>query len=193
MRRVVVTGLGMVTALGTNAQKTWERIKAGETGVSYIEAFDTTEMPVKIAAEIKDFDPTNYGIEKKEIKKLARNTQFAIAATKMALEDANFKITEENAEKVGTIISSGIGGMEIFEEQYYSMIQKGPKRISPFTIPAMISNMAAGNVGIYFGAKGINKAVVTACAAGTNSVGDAFEAIKMGRAEVMIAGGTEAS
>ncbi|MGL6130834.1 MAG: beta-ketoacyl synthase N-terminal-like domain-containing protein, partial [Fusobacteriaceae bacterium] len=104
MRRVVVTGLGMVTALGTDAQTSWEKIKSGETGVTHIEAFDTTDMPVKIAAEIKNFNPIDYGIEKKEIKKLARNTQFAIAATKMALEDANFKITDENAERVGTIV-----------------------------------------------------------------------------------------
>lgn len=193
MRRVVVTGLGLVTSLGHSMEQTWKKLLNGDTGVGLIEAFDTTEMPVKIAAEVKDFDPTEYGIEKKEIKKLARNTQFAIAATKMALEDADFKITEENADNVGVIVSSGIGGIEIFEEQYSSMMEKGVKRLSPFTIPAMISNMAAGNVGIYFGARGINKAVITACAAGTNSIGDAFEAIKYGRAEAMIAGGTEAS
>lgn len=183
----------MVTALGTDKDKTWNRIKAGETGVGLIESFDTTDMPVKIAAEVKDFDPIAFGIEKKEVKKLARNTQFAIAAAKMALEDAHFTITPENAERVGVIVSSGIGGMEIFEEQHGNMIEKGVKRISPFTIPAMIANMASGNIGIYFGAKGINKAVVTACAAGTNSVGDAFEAIRLGRADVMIAGGTEAT
>lgn len=193
MRRVVVTGIGLVSAVGLTKDETWTNIKNGETGLGYIESFDTTDMPVKIAAEVKSFDPTNYGIEKKEIKKLARNTQFAIAATKMALEDAKFEITEANAEKVGVIVSSGIGGIEIFEEQHRALVEKGFKRISPFTIPAMICNMAAGNIGIYFGAKGINKAVVTACAAGTNSIGDSFESIKLGRAEVMIAGGTEGS
>lgn len=193
MKRIVVTGIGIVSALGTTAEKTWNKIKAGETGVSNIEGFDTTDMPVRIAAEIKDFQPTEYGIEKKEVKKLARNTQFAIAATKMALEDSKFEITEENAENVGVIVSTGIGGIEVFEEQHTTLIQKGFKRLSPFTIPAMIANMASGNIAIYFGAKGINKTVVTACAAGTNSIGDAYEAIKMGRAEVMIAGGTEAS
>lgn len=193
MRRVVVTGLGVISSLGLTKELTWENIKNGESGVALIESFDTTDMPVKIAAAVKDFDPTNYGIEKKEIKKLARNTQFAIAATKMALEDAKFEITAENAEKVGVIVSSGIGGMEIFEEQHRALVEKGFKRLSPFTIPAMICNMAAGNVAIYFGAKGINKAVVTACAAGTNSIGDAFESIKLGRADVMIAGGTEAT
>ena len=193
MRRVVVTGVGAVSALGTSTEKTWSRLKAGEIGVSLIESFDTTDMPVKIAAEVRDFDPLEFGIEKKEVKKLARNTQFAIAATKMAIEDAKLVIDEKNADKVGVIVSSGIGGMEIFEEQHRVLIEKGFKRISPFTIPAMICNMAAGNIGIYFGAKGINKAVVTACAAGTNSIGDAFESIKLGRADVMIAGGTEAA
>lgn len=193
MRRVVVTGIGMVSSLGNSTQETWEKIKLGETGVDYITAFNTEDMPVKIAAEVKNFDPTQYGIEKKEIKKLARNTQFAIAASKMALEDSGLKIDESNREKIGVIVSSGIGGMEIFEEQHKTMLEKGVKRISPFTIPAMISNMAAGNVAIYFGAQGPNKAVVTACAAGTHSIGDAFETIKLGRADAMIAGGTEAA
>lgn len=193
MNRVVVTGIGLITALGTGIEKSWKRIVAGETGVGRIESYDSTDMPVQIAAEVKDFDAVEFGIEKKEVKKLARNTQFAIAATKMALEDSKLVIDENNAEDVGVIVSSGIGGIEIFEAQHQTMIEKGVKRISPFTIPAMIANMASGNIGIYFGAKGPNKSVVTACAAGTHSVGDAFEMIKNGRAKVMIAGGTEAS
>ncbi|MGL4533746.1 MAG: beta-ketoacyl-ACP synthase II [Fusobacteriaceae bacterium] len=193
MRRVVVTGIGMISSLGNSTKETWEKINLGETGVDYITAFDTENMPVKIAAEVKNFDPTQYGIEKKEIKKLARNTQFAIAASKMALEDSGLIIDETNRERVGVIVSSGIGGMEVFEEQHKTMLEKGVKRISPFTIPAMISNMAAGNVAIYLGAQGPNKAVVTACAAGTHSIGDAFETIKLGRADAMIAGGTEAA
>ncbi|MGL5049377.1 MAG: beta-ketoacyl-ACP synthase II [Fusobacteriaceae bacterium] len=193
MRRVVVTGIGMISSLGNSTKETWEKINLGETGVDYITAFDTENMPVKIAAEVKNFDPTQYGIEKKEIKKLARNTQFAIAASKMALEDSGLVIDETNRERVGVIVSSGIGGMEVFEEQHKTMLEKGVKRISPFTIPAMISNMAAGNVAIYLGAQGPNKAVVTACAAGTHSIGDAFETIKLGRADAMIAGGTEAA
>ncbi len=193
MNRVVVTGIGLITALGTGIEKSWKRIFAGETGVGRIESYDSTDMPVQIAAEVKDFDAVEFGIEKKEVKKLARNTQFAIAATKMALEDSKLVIDENNAEDVGVIVSSGIGGIEIFEAQHQTMIEKGVKRISPFTIPAMIANMASGNIGIYFGAKGPNKSVVTACAAGTHSVGDAFEMIKNGRAKVMIAGGTEAS
>lgn len=193
MNRVVVTGIGLITALGTGLEKSWKRILNGETGIDKITSYDTTDMPVQIAAEVKDFDPLDFGIEKKEIKKLARNTQFAIAATKMALADANFTIDEANADEVGVIVSSGIGGIEIFEAQHGTMLQKGVRRISPFTIPGMIANMAAGNVAIYFGAKGPNKAVVTACAAGTHSVGDAFEMIKSGRAKAMIAGGTEAA
>lgn len=193
MNRVVVTGIGLITALGTGIEKSWKRIIAGETGVGKIESYDATDMSVQIAAEVKDFDPIEFGIEKKEVKKLARNTQFAIAATKMALEDSKLVIDENNAEDVGVIVSSGIGGIEIFEAQHQAMLEKGVKRISPFTIPAMIANMASGNIGIYFGAKGPNKSIVTACASGTHSVGDAFEIIKNGRAKVMITGGTEAA
>ena len=192
VRRVVVTGIGLVTALGTGVEKTWKAIKEGKTGVGKIESFDATDNPVKVAAEVRDFDPTDFGIEKKEVKKLARNSQFAIAASKMAIEDSKLEITDENSEKVGVIVSSGIGGIEVMEQQHEVMLNKGIKRISPFTIPAMISNMAAGNVAIYTGAKGPNKAVVTACAAGTHSIGDAFETIKNGKADAMIAGGTEA-
>lgn len=191
MRRVVVTGLGLITSLGTGVEKSWEAIKSGECGIKEIASFDTTDSAIKIAGEVTDFDPTEFGIEKKEIKKLARNTQFAIAATKMALEDSGLVIDENNCTKVGTIVSSGIGGIEIFEDQHKNMLEKGVRRISPFTIPAMINNMASGNVGIYFGAKGPNKAVVTACAAGTHSIGDAYEMIKSGRTDAMIAGGTE--
>lgn len=192
-KRVVITGIGMITSLGNSAEETWKRINNGETGVDYIKAFDTTEMPVKIGAEVKDFDPTNYGIEKKEIKKLARNTQFAIAVTKMALEDSNFIIDDSNKESTGVIIGTGIGGIEVFEDQYTNMREKGFTRMSPFTIPAMIANMASGNVAIYYGAQGPNKSINTACSAGTHAIGDGFELIKNGRAKAMIVGGTEAS
>lgn len=191
MKRVVVTGLGLITALGTGLDKSWQKLIDGETGIDKIQSFDTTDMPVQIAGEVKDFNPLEFGIEKKELKKLARNTQFAIAATKMALEDADLKIDESNANDTGVIVSSGVGGIEVFCEQHQKMLEKGVRRISPFTVPAMISNMAAGNVAIYFGAKGPNKSVVTACAAGTHSIGDAYEIIKSGRAKIMIAGGAE--
>ena len=191
MRRVVVTGLGLITALGTGLEKSWTAIKEGKSGIKTIESFDTTNTPVKCAGEVRDFSPEDFGIEKKEVKKLARNAQFAIAASKMAQADSNLVIDETNAERVGVIVSSGIGGMEVFESQIETRLTKGNRRISPFTIPAIIANMAAGNVGIYLGAKGPNKAVVTACAAGTHSIGDAYETIKLGKADVMFAGGTE--
>lgn len=192
MKRVVVTGVGLISSLGIGTDESWNNLINGETGIDFITSYDTTDMPVKIAGEVKNFDPTAFGIEKKEVKKLARNTQFAIAATKMALEDANLKINEDNANDTGAIISSGIGGMEIFEEQHKTMLEKGVKRISPFTIPAMIANMSSGNIGIYFGAKGPNKTIVTACASGTHSVGEGFELIRHNRAKIMIVGGTEA-
>lgn len=191
MRRVVVTGLGLITSLGTGLEKSWGAIKKGKTGIKVIESFDTEDTPVKCAGEVRDFLPEDFGIEKKEIKKLARNTQFAIGAAKMALADSGLVVDENNSEKIGVIISSGIGGMEIFEAQYEAMLNKGVKRLSPFTIPGMIANMASGNVGIYLGAKGPNKSIVTACAAGTHSIGDAYEIIKLGKADVMFAGGTE--
>ena len=191
MKRVVVTGIGLITPLGIGTKESWDNIVAAKSGVGLVSAFDTSDMTVKIAAEVKGFDPLNYGIEKKEVKKLARNTQFAIAATSMALDDAKLKIDETNGDDIGVIVSSGIGGMEVFEEQHQNMLEKGIRRISPFTIPAMIANMAAGNVAIYFGAKGPNKCIVTACSSGTHSIGDAFEEIKLGKAKAMIAGGTE--
>lgn len=191
LKRVVVTGVGLITSLGTGVEKSWNGLIEGKTGIDKITAFDCTDFPSKVAGEVKDFNPEDY-IDKKEIKKLARYTQFAIAATKMALDDSGLVINEENAERVGVIVSSGIGGLEVLEEQHEKLLKDGPKRISPFMIPAMIENMGAGNVSIYFGTKGINKSVVTACASGTHSIGDAFEAIKAGRADAIIAGGTEA-
>ena len=193
MKRVVVTGLGLISSLGIGLEESWKKLIDGETGIDLITSYDTTDQPVRIAGEVKGFEPTDYGIEKKEVKKLARNTQFALAATKMALEDANFKIDETNADDVGVLVSAGVGGIEIMEEQYGAMLTKGYKRISPFTIPAMIENMAAGNIAIYYGAKGPNKSIVTACASGTHSIGDGFDLIRHGRAKAMIVGGTEAS
>ncbi len=192
MRRVVVTGIGLITPLGTGKEKTWKALINGECGIDKITAFDTAEHSVHIAAEVKDFNPEDF-IEKKELKKLGRFSQFAIAASKEALEDSGFKITEENAERVGTIIGSGIGGLDIIEQEVGKLVERGPKKVSPFYIPAAILNMASGNSSIYTGAKGPNKTVVTACASGTNSIGDAFQAIMLNKADVMIAGGTEAT
>jgi len=192
MRRVVVTGIGLITPLGTGKEKTWKNLLDGKCGIDKITAFDTSEHTVHIAGEVNDFNPEDY-IEKKEIKKLGRFSQFAIAATKEALADAKFEITPENAERVGTIIGSGIGGLDIIEQEITKLVEKGPKKVSPFYIPAAILNMASGNASIYVGAKGPNKTVVTACASGTNSIGDAFQAILLNKADVMIAGGTEAT
>lgn len=192
MKRVVVTGVGLISALGIGTDTTWDKLIAGETGIDKITSYDTTDMPVQIAGEVKGFEPTEFGIEKKELKKLARNTQFAIVASKMALEDAKLTIDETNADDIGVIVSSGIGGMEVFEDQHQTMLEKGVKRISPFTIPAMIANMSSGTTAIYLGAKGPNKTIVTACASGTHSVGEGFELIRHNRAKVMIVGGAEA-
>ena len=192
MRRVVITGIGLVTPLGTGKDKAWKNLLAGECGIDKITQFDSSEHPVHIAAEVKDFVPENY-IEKKELKKIARFSQFAIAASKEALEDAKLEITDENADRIGVIIGSGIGGLDVIEQEVEKLVTRGPRRVSPFYIPAAILNMASGNTSIYTGAKGPNKTVVTACASGTNSIGDAFQAILLGKADAMIAGGTEAT
>lgn len=192
MRRVVVTGIGLVTPLGTGKEKTWKALLNGECGIDKITAFDTTEHSVHIAAEVKDFVAEEF-IEKKELKKLGRFSQFAIAASIEALNDAKFEITKENADRVGTIIGSGIGGLDVIEQEVGKLLEKGPKKVSPFYIPAAILNMASGNSSIYTGAKGPNKTVVTACASGTNSIGDAFQTIFLNKADVIIAGGTEST
>lgn len=192
MRRVVITGVGLITALGTGTEKTWKSLLDGDCGINTIESFDTNDQSVHIAGEVRDFNPEDY-IQKKELKKLGRFSQFAIAASKMALDDAKLDINESNATRVGVIIGSGIGALEVIETEIGKMIEKGPKRISPFYIPAVITNMASGNVSIYTGAKGPNKAIVTACASGTHSIGDAFQTILLGKADAIIAGGSEAT
>lgn len=191
MKRVVVTGIGLISSVGKNTKETWENIVNGKSGIKKITKFDTTNYPCKVAGEITDFNPEDF-IEKKEVKKMGRFTQFALAATKMALADSNLSIDNNNAKDVGIIIGTGVGGVEIIEDSCNTLSTRGVKKVSPFTIPAMIGNMASGVVAIHTGAKGINKSIVTACATGSNSIGDAFEQIKLGKAKVMIAGGTEA-
>ncbi len=190
-RRVVVTGVGAVTPLGNDAETSWENAKNGVNGVKELTRLNPDDFPVKIAAELKDFDVEKY-IEKKEARKMDRFTHYAIAGAEMALNDADFKIDDANAERVGVWIGSGIGGMETFETQYDTYINRGLRRVSPFFVPMMIPDMASGQVSIRFGAKGINTATVTACATGTNSIGDAFKVIERGDADVMITGGSEA-
>lgn len=191
-KRVVITGAGVVHALATEVEEFWEKIAAGESGISKIENFDASEFPSQIAAEIKNFDPGKY-IDRKEAKRMALYSQYAIVSSLKALEDAGLELTDDIAERAGVIMGSGIGGIEVFEEQVEKLHKRGPRRISPFFIPMMIANMAAGNVAIYANAKGPNMNTVTACASGTSAIGEAFETIKRGAADIMIAGGTEAA
>ncbi|AZR72750.1 beta-ketoacyl-[acyl-carrier-protein] synthase II [Anoxybacter fermentans] len=191
-RRVVVTGMGVVSPVGIGVDNFWNSLVNGVSGIDYIESFDTTDFPVKIAGEVKDFDPSDY-FERKEAKRLDRFAQFAIVAALMAMKDANLELTSDIAERAGVLIGSGIGGMQTFEEQARIMFTKGPRRISPFFIPMMISNIASGQVSIYTGAKGPNSNAVTACASGSTAIGDASEIIKRGDADIMITGGSEAA
>lgn len=189
-RRVVVTGLGAVTPLGIDIETTWAGIKAGKSGVGMLTRLDASLFPAKVAAEVKDFDIEKY-IEKKDARKMDRFTHYALAAAIMAVEDANLTITEELGLRTGVWIGSGIGGMETYENQFRVFLEKGTRRVSPFFVPMMIPDMAAGQVSIHFGAKAINSCTVTACASGTNSIGDAFKVIERGDADVMITGGAE--
>ncbi len=189
-RRVVVTGLGAVTPLGNDVETTWAGIKAGKSGVGMLTRLDASLFPAKVAAEVKDFDIEKY-IEKKDARKMDRFTHYALAASIMAVEDASLTITEELGLRTGVWIGSGIGGMETYENQFRVFLEKGTRRVSPFFVPMMIPDMAAGQVSIHFGAKAINSCTVTACASGTNSIGDAFKVIERGDADVMITGGAE--
>ena len=189
-RRVVVTGLGAVTPLGNDVETTWAGVKAGKSGVGMLTRLDASLFPAKVAAEVKDFDIEKY-IEKKDARKMDRFTHYALAASIMAVEDANLTITEELGLRTGVWIGSGIGGMETYENQFRVFLEKGTRRVSPFFVPMMIPDMAAGQVSIHFGAKAINSCTVTACASGTNSIGDAFKVIERGDADVMITGGAE--
>jgi 3-oxoacyl-[acyl-carrier-protein] synthase II len=191
-RRVVVTGIGLVTPLGIGLEKTWKALCAGESGIARITRFDPTDYPTQIAGEVKDFDPAAF-IEKKEIKKMDLFIHFAVGAAQLAAEDAGLKVTAENAERVGVYIGSGIGGLSSIETYHKVLQDKGPERVSPFFIPMTIINLASGQVAIRLGAKGPNSCAVTACATGNNCIGDAFRLIQRGDADVMVAGGAEAA
>ena len=189
-RRVVVTGVGAVTPVGNDAETLWKNIVQGQSGVDYITRVNKDEFPVSVAAEVKDFDVTKF-VEKKEAKRMDLFVQYAIAASKMAVEDANLMIDESIADRVGVWIGCGIGGMDTYEEQMRKFIDKGYRRVSPFFVPMLIPDMAAGQVSIQLGAKGINSCTVTACASGTNSIGDAYKAVQRGDVDYIITGGTE--
>lgn len=190
-RRVVVTGIGAVTPLGNDTETTWNNIKSGISGVGPLTRLNADEYPAKVAAEVKDFNPEDF-FDKKDARKMDRFTHYAVAASMMAVKDANLQITDENAHRIGVWIGSGIGGMETFENQYETFMKRGYRRVSPFFVPMMIPDMATGQVSIYLGAKGFNSCTVTACATGTNSIGDAFKVIQRGDADAMISGGAEA-
>ena len=190
-RRVVVTGVGLLTPLGIGTEATWEAIRAGKCGIGPITQFDASAFSCRIAGEVKGFDPALY-IEKKEIKKMGRFIQFAIAAAEFALKGSGLKVTPETAEQVGVYIGSGIGGFEVIEREHLNLLQHGPRRISPFFIPATIINLASGYVSIRSGAKGPNSATATACTTSAHSIGDSFRLIQRGDADAMICGGTEA-
>ena len=191
-RRVVVTGLGLVIPVGIGVKTAWDNICAGKSGIGPLTRFDVNGFDTKIAGQVKDFNP-ELSIEKKEIKKMDLFIQYAMAAAKEALEDAHLAITPENAEKIGVIVGTGLGGLPTIEKYHKILLERGPGRISPFFIPMLIANLASGHIAIQYGAKGPNTCVVTACATGAHCIGDAFRTIVYGDAEAIIAGGTEAN
>jgi 3-oxoacyl-[acyl-carrier-protein] synthase II len=191
-RRVVVTGLGLICGVGNSTEEVWKALLAGKSGAARISSFDATNFACQIAAEVKNFDPLNF-IEKKEVKKMGRFIHLAIAASDEALKVSALKITPENDERVGVHIGSGIGGFDIIEREHTALMEGGPRKISPFFIPAAIINLAAGQVSMRHGAKGPNEATATACTTSAHSIGDSFRIIQHNDADVMIAGGSEAA
>jgi len=191
-RRVVVTGIGLICGVGNTTEAVWQAVLAGKSGVGRITQFDSSNFACQIAAEVKSFDPLNF-VEKKEVKKMGRFIHLALAAADEAFKMSQLKITPENDERVGVHIGSGIGGFDIIEREHTALIEGGPRKISPFFIPAAIVNLAAGHVSMRFGAKGPNEATATACTTSAHSVGDSFRIIQHNDADVMIAGGSEAA
>lgn len=190
-RRVVITGVGLVTPLGIGVSETWEGLCSGKSGIAVITRFDTANFKTKIAGEVKDFNPEDF-LPTKEAKRTELFIAYAIAATRMAVEDSGLKIDSSNEDRVGVITGCGIGGLGIMERTILSIDKRGPKRVSPFFIPMMIGNMAPGMISIHFGAKGPNSSIATACAAGAHAVGNSFKIIQRGAADAMITGGVEA-
>ena len=190
-RRVVVTGVGLLSSVGIGTEETWQAIREGRNGISCIEQFDPSSFTTRIAGEVKSFDPLLF-IDRKEIKKMARFIQFAVAATQFALQTSGFKVTPEASERCGVYIGSGIGGFEVIEREHKTLLEKGPSRISPFFIPSTIINLASGYVSIRTGARGPNSATATACTTSAHSIGDSFRLIQHAFADAMICGGTEA-
>jgi 3-oxoacyl-[acyl-carrier-protein] synthase II len=191
-RRVVITGIGLICGVGNTTDEVWKALLAGKSGIGRITQFDATQFACQIAAEVKNFDPLNF-IEKKEVKKMGRFIHLALAASEEAMKMSGLQVTDENGHRVGVHIGSGIGGFDVIEREHTNLLQGGPRKISPFFIPASIINLAAGHVSMRFGAKGPNEATATACTTSAHSIGDAFKIIQRCDADVMIAGGTEAA
>ncbi len=191
-RRVVVTGLGAVTPLGSGAEKTWKALCVGKSGIGRISRFDTTNFQTKIAGEVKDFDPEDF-LDKKQVRRMDSFVHYCMASTIMAMEDSKLEVANQDAERIGVLIGTGLGGLPTLEKNHTLLIEGGPKKISPFFIPMMIANMAPGQIAIHFGVKGPNTCVVTACAAGSHAIGDSFKLIQRGDADIVITGGTEAT
>ncbi len=192
MRRVVVTGLGVISALGTGVEKNWDALMAGRSGIDLITRFDASEIPTQIAGEVKDFNAQDY-MPKKEIKKMDLFIQYALAAAEEAMQDSGLQVTEDNAERVGVLVGAGLGGLPAIEKYHSAMLEGGYKKISPFFIPMLITNLAPGQISMKYGAKGPNVSSVSACATGTHSIGDAYHIIARGDADAMIAGGAEST
>ncbi|GAA0120927.1 beta-ketoacyl-ACP synthase II [Clostridium faecium] len=190
-KKVVITGMGALTPLGNNVEDFWNGIKSGKCGIDFIKTFDVTNFKAKVAGELKDFNIEDY-MDKKEARRMDKYCQYAMVAAEEAMKNSNLDIESLDKERFGVIIGSGIGGLETITVEYKKLMEKGPNRVSPFMIPMIIGNIAAGSVAIKYGAKGVCSTVVTACATGTNAIGEAFEMIKSGRADVIIAGGSEA-
>ncbi|UFS69256.1 beta-ketoacyl-ACP synthase II [Geomonas sp. RF6] len=192
MRRVVVTGIGLVSPLGTGNSKNWEALTSGKSGIAGITRFDASDLPVRIAGEVKDFNAEEF-VDKKEIKKMDLFIQYALGAAHFAMEDSGFTVTEENAERVGVLVGAGLGGLPALERYHTAVAEGGYKKISPFFIPMLIINLAPGQISIRYGTKGPNLSSVSACATGTNSIGDAYHMIRRGDVDAMIAGGAEST
>jgi 3-oxoacyl-[acyl-carrier-protein] synthase II len=191
MRRVVVTGVGVVSPIGIGVDHFWRALVSGTSGVGRIATFDPTGHDCQIAAELKDFDPLQW-IEKKEVRKMDLFVQYAVAAAMMAVEDSQLKVSEERPDRIGVLVGTGMGGIPMLVEQHRILLEKGPDRVSPFFIPGIITNMASGRISMQVGAKGPNSCVSTACATGNHAIGDSFRIIQRGEADIMLAGGTEA-
>ncbi len=190
-KRVVITGLGVISPVGNDVSSFWESLKDGKSGVGPITSFDATDFDSRIAAEVKNFDPTHYGISLKDIKRTAKFVQFAVAAAKQAVESSGLELDKEDRNRIGVVIGSGIGSLHTIEEEHKVFLSKGPSRLSPFLIPMLIVNEASGLVAIIHGLKGPNSCVATACASGSHAIGEAYRSILYGDADVMITGGTE--